>query len=81
MKVDTTPDRPEIHVIRTQRRWVGIFTEANGKRRSLRLTPDEAIGVADALVDVVERMAAQAPSDGGKVAQISAGKAGIASGS
>ena len=50
MRVDLAPGRPPIHVARRQH----CLTITQNNRNQIRLTDDEAVRVADALVDYVE---------------------------
>jgi hypothetical protein len=74
VKLPTEADRQTLHVASARD---GIVI-GQGPSKKIRLTEDEALAVADALVDCVERVAARAssPSGGLKVAENSADKAG-----
>jgi hypothetical protein len=74
VKLPTKADRQILHVAPARD---GIVI-GQGPSRKIRLTEDEAIAVADALVDCVERVAARASSlsVAENIAQISTEKAG-----
>ena len=56
MRIDTAHGRPDLHVAITTGPYVCVSQIAKGIMVRCRLSPDEALAVADALVDTVESL-------------------------
>jgi hypothetical protein len=56
LKLDTATGRPALH-FGLNAGWITVTQAADGVTARLRLTPDEALLVADTLVDSAEKLA------------------------
>jgi len=56
VRIDTAHGRPDLHVAITTGPYVCVSQIAKGIMVRCRLSPDEALAVADALVDTVESL-------------------------